>query len=168
MTGDRVPLTFESRDQFEQFKAALRAVFAKHGITDATVQQIGSATTGWRGNPDKPLVPWKPSSDANFVISSDEAMVQLFDIRAEVNRRIVQGGRYVFFKNRADGGRGFYATPLGKDLQRLAREWTMKIHGDENVDGFDFKMSLGDMPFPGAVYVMRPADAGADGGKGQR
>jgi hypothetical protein len=156
-TGQRVPLTFRNVEEFVDFQTELQAVLRAHGITDATIQQLGSATTGWRGNPNKPIAPWKPTSDVDFAIFSEQALAQAHAHGVPVNKKITQGGRFTVLKNEVPGdGKGFYDTPLGQDLAKLARTWNMRVYGDENAEGFDFKMNLSTKPFSRAVTVARP------------
>jgi type VI secretion system secreted protein VgrG len=174
-TGTRIPLSFKSKEQYQRFQKDLKAVFDKHGIDDATVQQVGSATSGYRGNPTKPFGPWKPESDNDFAVFSPKALAQAQQNNTPVNQKIVQGGRFTVFKNSASGGRGFYKTPLGKDLQGLSKKWNKEIYGHEGGalqpkkegqkratrDGFDFKLNTSTEPFKtkpkgGAVTTMGP------------
>jgi hypothetical protein len=174
-TGTRVPLSFKSKEQYQEFQADLAEVFDKHGISDATVQQVGSATTGYRGNPLKDFGEWKDTSDNDFAVFSGQALVQAHANNTPVNKKIIQGGRYTVFKNSAPKKSGFYKTPLGRDLDKLAKKWNKKIYGHEEGglqplkpgqkvaerDGFDFKLNTGVEPFAskpkgGAITVMGP------------
>src|SRR5262249_16953337 len=95
--GQRIPLTYEDRAQFDRFRAELANVFESEGITDATVVQIGSATQGWKGNPQKYIDyiskggtdegwaeqgAWKPSSDTDFAVFSEQALVAAMRVDA--------------------------------------------------------------------------------------
>ena len=169
--GERIPLSF-TEEQWGRFKEQLAAVFEKHGITDATVQQVGSATTGWRGNPKKDHGPYNPDSDNDFAIFSAQAMQQAQANRTPLNKGIEQGGRFTVFKNKASDGRGFYRTPLGQDLEQLAGDWNEELYQGHRTgglqpipegrrskreeegkvarrsrDGFDFKLNSTTEPF---------------------
>src|SRR5690606_35873875 len=98
-TGERVPLTYASIDQFHQFQAELRAVLESEGITDATVVQLGSGTTGWSTAPGKTGKPWSPKSDVDFAIFSNQALAQAMAVDAPVNPKNKQNGRYTTLKN---------------------------------------------------------------------
>ncbi|WP_424103152.1 DUF4157 domain-containing protein [Moorena producens] len=148
----RVPLTFD-KDQFREFQQDLKSVFESEGITDAVVQQVGSATTGFRGNPNKEFGPWKPTSDTDLAVFSNQALVQADKKKLEANQKIVQSGRYTVYKN-APKDKGFYTSPLGKKLAELALRWNHKIYGDMIVDGFDFKLNLSTQPFTRAITVL--------------
>ena len=122
------------------------------------VQQLGSGTTGYRGNPNKEFGPWRPSADVDFAIFSDQALVQASRAGVPVNPKITQGGRYTVFKNDRKLG-GFHATPLGADLHRLAEAWNLRIFGRSDYEGFDFKLNLISKPFARALSVMKPEAA---------
>ncbi len=182
--GVRVPLTFSvnkgalghdveaARKLFDEFQAELKAVFAKHGITDAVVVQLGSGTTGWSTAPgkyeapdgtmkDKVGKPWKPTSDTDFAIFSDQALVQAMEKGAIINPKNKQAGLFTTVKNRGEkpGEMGFADTPLGADLDKLAKEWDLKIYGKPVKDGFDFKLNLdSSAPFKSAVPVLQLAN----------
>lgn len=154
--GERIPLNFKDADQFHEFQRELQAVLSKHGITDAVIQQLGSGTTGWRGNPNKEFAPWKPTSDVDFAIFSDQLLKEALAVDAEVNDKIAQGGKFTVLRNKSKvGGKGFYDTPVGKDLDALAKRWNERIYGDPDIDGFDFKLNLSDQPFSRAVNVIQ-------------
>lgn len=169
--GQRVPLTFKSREQFEQFRAELRDVFESEGVSDATVVQIGSGTTGWKGNPQKYRdylasggtkegwarhAAWKPSSDTDFAVFSRQALVQAQHVNAPVN------AKFGVFKNGepADAGNagrpGFSNSSLGKKLFDLATRWNVEVYGEPQPEagGFDFKLNLDPTPFstPPTIY----------------
>jgi hypothetical protein len=161
-TGERIPLTFgmdpdEAKKLFHQFQGELQAVLQKHGISDAVVQQLGSSTTGWRGNPKKEIAGWKPSGDVDFAIFSDQILEKARLAKVPVNENVTQGGQYTVLKNEK-GGLGFMeATEVGKDLRRLARDWDKKLWPDEggSVEHFDFKLNLTNKPFSRAVTVVQ-------------
>jgi len=156
LTGQRVPLTFKDAAQLSEFQADLTSVLSAQGIDDATIQQLGSGTTGWRGNPNKEIAAWKPTSDTDFAIFSDQALTQAREHGVPVNQKITQGGRYTVLKNDVLGGDGFYDTPVGKELEALARKWNKIIYGDEDAEGFDFKMNLSNKPFGRAATIVAP------------
>lgn len=153
-TGERVPLTYASIDQFHQFQAELRAVLESEGITDATVVQLGSGTTGWSTAPGKTGKPWSPKSDVDFAIFSNQALAQAMAVDAPVNPKNKQNGRYTTLKNSPADRKGFYDTPLGKKLEALAQRWNEIVYGDPNAEGFDFKLNLGETPFESAVPII--------------
>lgn len=153
-TGKRIPLTFKSKEQYAQFQKELREALARGGADDATVQQVGSATTGYRGNPTKEFGPWKPSSDSDFAVFSEKALAQARANNTPVNPKIVQNGEYTVFKNEVPGtDQGFYNTPVGKQLDALAQRWNTEIYGDPKVDGFDFKLNTTTKPFNSALTI---------------
>lgn len=171
--GERIPLTFRDSNQFAAFRTELAAVFESEGITDATVVQIGSATTGWKGNPQKYLdyktaggtdegwadfAAWKPTSDTDFAVFSEQALVHAHRVNAPAN------SKYGVFKNGqpategfpGSGQAGFYNSSLGQKLYRLAAKWNQEIYGTpEPFDGgFDFKLNMDTKPFttPPTIY----------------
>jgi hypothetical protein len=156
-TGERVPLTFPDEASYHAFQAELRAVFASEGITDAVVQQVGSATKGYKGNPNKPFGPWSPKSDADFAVFSRQALVQAQAVDAKVNTnpKVTLDGRYTVLKNTGEAGRaGFGDTPLGRKLDQLSRKWTERLWPDADKPMVDFKLNLSDAPFSGATTVV--------------
>lgn len=184
--GQRVPLTYkENPAMLKEFQKDLGNVFESEGITDATVVQIGSGTQGWKGNPVKYLDyqakvaageetrpwsdygAWKPSSDTDFAVFSDQALVKAQQVDAPVN------GEYGVFKNGAPPGReaefpngkpGMIDSSLGQKLDALAMKWNQKVYGDPNPPsgGFDFKINIKTDPFTTPPTVYRgPAVGGA-------
>lgn len=153
--GVRVPLNWESAEQFEEFKKELVEELAAAGVTDAQVVQIGSATTGWQGNPHKiPPKHWQTTSDADFAIYSPQAMAQAKAIGAPPNKKVVMNGKYSIVKNGTAEGNGFNDTPAGQRLEAFSRRWNKKLYGQEDVDGVDFKLNLLDEPMPMSTKVL--------------
>lgn len=158
-TGERVPLTYGSVEQFHEFKAEVKAIFESEGITDATVVQLGSGTTGWSSAPGKTGKPWSTKSDVDFAIFSEQALAQAMQVDAPVNPKNQQDGLYTTLKNKPidETGidkKGFYDTSLGKKLKALSRRWNEKIFGDQDAEGFDFKLNLGTKAFDSAVPIL--------------
>ena len=113
--------------------------------------QIGSATTGWQGNPNKtPPKNWQTTSDADFAIYSPQALAQAKEAGAPPNKKVVMNGKYSIVKN----GGGFDDTPAGERLQAFSRKWNKKLYGREDVDGVDFKLNLLDEPMPMSTPVL--------------
>jgi hypothetical protein len=171
---NRVPLQFGTRNDgdamFARFKSELGAIFESNGITDATVQAIGSGTMGWKGNPHKEVNPnkrgkeggeWMPTSDMDFAIFSRQMLHMAMTGGAVVNKKIQMAGKYTVFKNEAPGGHGVDDTPVGKLLKAFSRKWNKEIYGAEDVDGVDFKLNTTTKPFSGALTVYRGSTAGA-------
>lgn len=172
VTGQRVPLNFcvengvlstdlaRAQRLFEEFQAEVAAVFEKHGIHDAVVVQLGSGTTGWSSSPGKVGKPWSPKSDVDFAIFSDDALIQAQAVGGQINPKTTVAGRYTTLRNGVEDGGGFYDTPLGRDLQELARRWDRRIYKDPDLEeGFDFKLNLdSDRPFKTAVPVLQVAE----------
>jgi hypothetical protein len=155
-TGERIPLTFPDQETYREFQADVRAVFESEGITDAVVQQVGSATKGFKGNPNKPFGPWTPESDADFAVFSAQALVQAQEVKVPVNQKVTMDGRYTVLKNEGlSGGKGFEDTRLGEKLAHLATRWKVRIWPDDPAaDGIDFKMNLTTEPFSDATTVI--------------
>ncbi|AUX49055.1 uncharacterized protein SOCE26_106000 [Sorangium cellulosum] len=142
--GQRVPLTYKDRAQFDRLQSDIKNTFESEGITDATVQQLGSATDGFKGNPDKPFGFWSSKSDTDFAIHSDQALVQAQQAGAPYN------AKYGIFKNgeapsavNPEGKPGLSNTSLGSKLNALAEKWNVEIYGEPNPSngGFDFKLN---------------------------
>ncbi|AUX27742.1 uncharacterized protein SOCEGT47_083400 [Sorangium cellulosum] len=160
--GQRVPLTYRDRAQFDRLQSDVRRVFESEGITDATVQQLGSATNGFKGNPDKPFGVWSPKSDTDFAIFSDQALVQAQQAGAPYN------ARYGIFKNgeapsalNPEGRPGLSNTSLGSKLNALAERWNVEIYGEPNPSngGFDFKLNGAREPSGDFPTIYRGPDA---------
>ncbi len=170
--GQRVPLTYKDRDQFNRFQAELKQLLEKHGIHDATVEQIGSGTTGWKGNPDKfdkyfykengTLQGWKkdgawtPHSDTDFTLYSKSLVKDLKSNNTAVNEH------YGIFKNGAHGGRpGFGQTPLGKDLDGFQKKWNQELYGTPKPasGGVEFKVNLDPKPMNNGPTVFKGSAA---------
>ncbi len=153
--GERLPLTFKDWDEYDEFKRDLDGALRRGGVDDAVVQQVGSGTKGWAGNPKKHIEidgqempkPWNPDSDTDFAIFSNKATGQAYAQNTPANTKIVQGDKYTVFKNGATRDRGFGQTDVGKELDELSKKWNKRIYGKEDVDGFDFKLNTTDQPF---------------------
>ena len=159
--GVRVPLTFRDRAEFEEFQRDLRDALKRGGVHDAVVQQVGSATTGFKGNPTKPFGPWRPDSDTDLAVFSQDARKQAMANNSPVNPKIVQNGNYTVFKNEIKGtDQGFYKTPVGRELEALAVKWNIRVYGDASADGFDFKLNTTTKPFGKAITVASPNGSG--------
>lgn len=161
--GLRVPLPFHDRAQFLRFAADLEDTLLSEGITDAAVMQIGPGTTGWSGNAQRYMDflnrggteqgwfeygAWKPGSDTDFVIFSDQALVQAKAVmeqnpQIDVKHRLFKNGEAPTQANPA-GRPGFANAPLGAKLLELALRWNQEIYGSPNppAGGFDFMLNL--------------------------
>jgi len=171
LSGMRIPLAFNdgppgyavNQALFFEFQHDLLAALKEGGITDAVVQQVGSATQGWKGNPSKPLNPWEPLSDVDLAFFSEEALLQVKELGTPYNPKIIIDGQAVVFKNKAVGADGvdvgFYQTKVGKLLDTLSVKWTKKIYENfdgwaGNLDDFDFKLNVSPTPFPTASSIV--------------
>ncbi len=168
--GKTDPSTGKVFESAEEAKAALQsdlqAAFSKGGVTDATVQQIGSGTTGWRGNPGtpkkpKPIEPWNPRKDTDFAVFSEQAQYQLLELSKQRGQppalNVPRDGKYTIFKSGAGDG-GFYDTPVGRALYEVALRWNKIVYNetDPQFEGFDFKLNVPTKPFGKAVNMARP------------
>src|SRR5687767_6411824 len=135
--GQRIPLNFKDRAQFDRFQSELKDIFKSEGIDDATVNQVGSATQGFKGNPKKPApfkpdgsinpdAYWSPSSDLDFAVFSDQALAQARAAGAKVNENVIVGGKYTVLKNSS----GVQNTGLGQKLDAFAKKWNQEFYGD--------------------------------------
>lgn len=164
VTGQRIPLNYgadiaQAKKTFAELQADVKAAFQAEGITDAVVVQLGSATTGWSTAPGKERKMWTPKSDVDFAIFSDQALVQAHKLNVPINPKNKQEGKFTTLKNKPEDGKGFYDTPLGKRLEKVAKKWNEKVYGDPDIeDGFDFKLNLQSAkPFKSAVPVLQAA-----------
>lgn len=156
-----------AEEAFAALQADLQVAFAKAGITDATVQQIGSGTTGWRGNPGTPkkpkeIAPWNPGKDTDFAVFSKQAQFQLLELSKQRGQapavNVPRDGKFTIFKSAAGEG-GFYDTAAGRALHEVAIKWNEIIYNvtDPKFDaGFDFKLNVPTTPFGKAVKVATP------------
>ncbi|WP_437484838.1 PAAR domain-containing protein [Sorangium sp. So ce1014] len=160
--GQRVPLTYKDRAQFDRLQGEIKNTFESEGITDATVQQLGSATDGFKGNPEKPFGFWSSKSDTDFAIHSDQALVQAQQAGAPYNTR------YGIFKNgeapsalNPEGRPGLANTSLGSKLNALAERWNVEIYGEPNPSngGFDFKLNGAQEPNGSFPTIYRGPEA---------
>ncbi|HTM20495.1 MAG TPA: DUF4157 domain-containing protein [Kofleriaceae bacterium] len=154
-TGERIPLSFPDAKTYHEFQADLRAALESAEIHDAVVQEVGSATKGYKSNPDKKFAPWSPASDADFAVFSRQALMQAHGVGAQVNRGVTLEGRHTVFKNKGEaGGMGFRNTRVGRNLQELSEKWTRRLWPDAREVMVDFKLNLGDDQFNGAITVI--------------
>jgi hypothetical protein len=145
---ERLSLTFPDWPTYREFQTELIAVFASEGITDATVKQIGAATTGWEVDPNKPLTPWSRQMPAEFVVFSGQSLVQVMELDTPVDKTVVWQGRYVFLLNVAHEQNGFYDTSVGRKLAVLASRWSDRLR-EQTAQGFSFRLCLSDQQFEG-------------------
>ncbi len=137
------------QELLEEFKAELRVALELGGVTDATVQQIGSAVTGWEMDPDKPLKPWLPKDGAKYVVFSYHALVQVMQAHLTPDQNKTMGGEYLFFLDW-----GFYRyTPVGKRLQVLATQWKPRLGGRPV-----FRLALQENLLEDGVVILRQAE----------
>ena len=153
-TGERVPLNYASKEQFHEFEAEVKAIFESEGITDATVVQLGSGTTGWSSAPGKTGKPWSSKSDVDFAIFSEQALGQAMAVDAPVNPKNQQNGRYTTLKNGREGSRASTRRPSAGNFKPSPNDGTRRVYGDKDAEGFDFKLNLGTKAFESAVPIM--------------
>lgn len=149
---ERIPLAFTSAKLYVEFQRGLKDLFKVAGITDATVQVIGSAVNGWRTNPRKPLGAWTRESDLDLAVFSVQALEQAQQLDVRVNEGVILNNEYVILKNRMDGRKCFYDTPVGARLAEFAKGWSMLLSLQ-----IDFKLNLRTERFPTGVAVVSPA-----------
>jgi hypothetical protein len=152
-------------EQLREFQADIQQTIASIQVDgkpiSAALQVMGSSTSFYSGNPDKPLGHhWDRAgigqSDYDIDVVSPElvkAMLQNPD--AAANDKVLRGGERVIFKSGGEGG--FYqAFP---QFEALARRWEEKLGRD-----FDFKLKM-DMtpiadqpPSSGGAIPLTPKD----------
>lgn len=190
----RVPLTFTlaavilgkeptERDirkglaMWGQFREDVSNTLVRHGYTDADVSLLGSATTGFSGNPTKPLKAWTPNSDVDCAIFSTRLAGDFLEARGMVNEKIQMMGKLSVFKNAVPSEEdvyiGFHDLPVGKAFAQLQAVWTTRIFGPPGTekpqigtrsveiiqaDEVDFKLNIGDRPFRGNAITFHAAD----------
>ncbi|MEJ2043540.1 MAG: hypothetical protein P8X89_09715 [Reinekea sp.] len=177
MDGDndvgRVPLTFsmkaptlsEGKAMWSAFRNQVATTLVGYGYNDSYVSLLGSGTTGYSGNPDKPLKAWTPNSDVDCAIFSPKLAAEHYKKIGLVNTKISAKGKYSVFKNKGNKPLhkiGFYETPVGKELEKLSLEWTKKLFGQPGTqkpeipghpveiiapDEIDFKLNIEGRPF---------------------
>jgi RHS repeat-associated protein len=167
--GERLPLPFKDWDEYDAFRKDVDDALRRGGVDDAVVQQVGSGTTGWAGNPKKFLEvdgkptdypkPWSNKSDTDFAVFSEKGMAQAYEVNTPVNKKVVLNDEYAVFKNGVSRGRGINDTPVGQELDKVAKKWNEKVYGDPNVDGFDFKLNTTPNEF-GANLPKPPGGGG--------
>jgi hypothetical protein len=156
--GERLPLTFSDVPMYREFQSELRAVFVSEGITDASVHQIGAATTGWETDPNKPLAPWTTLMAAEFVVFSRQSLIQAMHLDVRADRTLVWQGQYVLLLSEAEGQLAFYDTSVGRKLAALASRWSERLH-EQAAQGFSFRLCFSDRllaegPFMYTIDVM--------------
>ena len=175
----RVPLTYKgqggvndidgAKAQMQDFNSDVAGVMDQNGITDATVVQVGSGTTGWKNNPMKYIKhldaggtdeswfdagAWTPRSDTDLAVFSDQMKVGAMEQDVPINPD------YGIYKTGQPGVKpGFSNTDVGGDLYDLGKRWDDRSYDPAtraaNPDGlFDFKLNIGNDPFttPPTVY----------------
>jgi len=138
----RLPLTFPTFQQFWSFRRdcadAVHLAGCDHPVV---IQQVGSACRGWSSNIDKPCEPWRPSSDADFAVFSQDAILQMKGIS---QNKHIDGESDIYNIYKSSGPLGFYQrTALGKELQKVADKWNKILYGLVRIDGTDFKLNVG-------------------------
>ena len=160
---ERRPIPFSKMDEPEtkwsDFKEEINVIFKNYGIMDAEVHILGSAGTGFSGNPMKPFKAWTHKSDLDCAIFSKQLSLYCAKSEIAVNTKIVQGEKFTVYKNKVDtgsGGRGFHETFLGKELEALQRKWSDMLYekyGDVKATGeeVDIKVNIGTDPFKSTI-----------------
>lgn len=175
--GNRRALTWKSDAEYKEFQDDVAKAFKDAGVDDAVVQQVGSGTSGWSGNPTKPYIdvdgkgypkPWSKASDTDFAVFSKDAMAQAQTQNVPLNHKNVLDDRYAVFKNGEPGQGQMADTPLGKELSKVREKWNDRLYGDQmekmrveknlspeqfqemrqKWDGVDFKVNTTSQPFP--------------------
>lgn len=145
-SGARLPLGFESWDQFDAFRADFAAVMDGIVIDGRPVsgvaKQIGTSTGFYSGNPKKPLghhfdrLAPKDLGDIDIELSSPELVKHMLGLDPVLNEKVMIGGEMVIFKNGGDVGTGFHtAFPKFRAFSvrwsaRLGREVDVKLKAD--------------------------------------
>jgi hypothetical protein len=126
--------------------------------------QIGPGTQGWSGNAERytdyinsggtdkgwfEYGAWKPGSDTDFVVFSDQALVQAKEVmekdpQIDRKHRLFKNGEAPTEANDKSGRPGFANAPLGAKLLALALRWNTELYGSPNPEagGFDFHLNL--------------------------
>jgi len=190
----RVPLTFtlakvilgkepterdirEGLAMWGQFREDVSNELVRYGYTDADVSLLGSATTGFSGNPTKPLKAWTPNSDVDCAIFSTRLAGDFLSRGGMVNEKIQMMGKLSVFKNAVPTDEpvyiGFHDLPVGRAFAQLQEVWTTRIFGEPGTpkpqigtrsveiiqpDEVDFKLNIGDRPFRGNAITFHAAD----------
>lgn len=114
--GERLPLAFDSPEQFEQFKAELAGLVDSLQVNgkpiSAAAKVIGTSVNFYSGNPKKPLGHHydrlgAKTGDVDIELMSPEltrAMLQ--DPASQANEKVVVGGKKTIFKNQIQGAQG--------------------------------------------------------------
>ncbi len=190
--GVRVPLTYKgangdvndvagARQQFDEFSGGIGKIMEDNGLTDATVQQLGSGTTGWKNNPMKYINylsdgepgtswfdagAWTPGSDTDLSVFSAQGVDMAKASGVPTN------DAYGIFKTGKPGeAPGFSNTDVGKSLYDYGQAWDSKLYSPDALSAaggeglVDSKLNIGTQPFePGPEVVPIYKGPAAGGG----
>jgi hypothetical protein len=145
-----VPLGFKDEAQFNWFKTEVRDTLTGLKTSDgrpvtAIVKQVGSATSFYSRNPDKPLgYHWDSKGigmrDLDFEVRSPELADHMLGVEtAAANPKMVIAGEHTIFKNNAPEEGGFFQQC--PELASLAQRYS-----DELGREVDFKLRLDRTP----------------------
>ena len=130
-SGERKPLTFRSWEQYQQFQTefqeAMKGIRVDGKPVTAQAQVIGSATTFYSNNPDKPLGHHfdrnraeGDTSDMDIDLYSPEMAKHMARLpNPAVNDKVMVGGEKTIFKS--NGAGGLYSQ--FPQLEEFARRW---------------------------------------------
>jgi hypothetical protein len=125
-------------------------------------QVIGSSTSFYSGNPDKPLGHYydrkAPSKlgDVDIDLFSPELVQHMLEIRAPiVNEKVLVGGEHTIFKNEglgAQAGKGFH--DQFEAVAEFVEEWSVRLGRDVDVK-LSLDLELPTKPESGPIEFFR-------------
>jgi hypothetical protein len=143
--GERRPLAFETWDEYDEFKRDFGRLVRELGggkEIEAQGQVIGSSTSFYSGNPDKPLGHYYDRKgpgfgDVDVDLFSPDLVKDMFDKGVPtLNEKVLVGGERTIFKNEGGGKLGFHDVfPKVSEFietwsERLGREVDVKLRID--------------------------------------
>jgi hypothetical protein len=161
--GERRPLAFETWEEYDAFKkefAELVEKLAEGKAITAQGQVIGTSTSFYSGNPDKPLghyfdrnAPRKPG-DVDVDLFSPELVDRMIRAGgASVNEKVMVGGERTIFKNQGTGGTvGFHDRYPAVD--EFVERWSERLGRDVDVK-LRLDRTLPQKPDRGPIEVFR-------------
>jgi hypothetical protein len=157
--GERRPLAFETWEQYDEFKKDFAKLVRDLGggrEIEAQGQVIGSSTSFYSGNPDKPLGHYYDRlgpgvGDVDVDLFAPELVKEMFAAGVPtMQEKVMVGGERTIFKNGGPGGfheRFPDALQFEKDWQfKLGREVALKLRID---------LALPDKPKTGPIELFR-------------
>jgi hypothetical protein len=145
--GERLPLPFQSWEEFDQFRREFAEIVAKIRVNGkpitARARVIGTSSTFYSNNPKNELGhhfdrraqgPEGKRSDVDIELNSPELVEHMLGKDPVLNEKVVIGGEKVLFKNVVEKGPGRGFQQEFPQFGKFSEKWSAKEKLNREVD----------------------------------